>query len=372
MELHASRSGMTGAPLRYGLAAAPLFAVPLHAQAAGADPLDVPGIVLGLVAGLALFLLGVTLLAQSLRRVAGERMKRLLARFTTNRFAGVATGTAATTLLDSSSVTIIMVIAMVDAGLLPFTRSLGVILGANIGTTISSQIIAFNVDRYAPLALVAGLLVAALAHTSAQKQAGRVVLAMGLIFYGLGEMDQAVEPLRSQPAFIEWMTRLENPLLGVAIGALVTLIIQSSSATLGIVIALASQGLLTLPAGVALMLGAEIGTCADTLMATVGRSRAALRAGVFHLLFNLMTVGVGVALAGEIASLAQRITPGAGLERHVANAHVLFNVMGVLAVVGFLPWISRGLQRLIPDVPPRTRTRRVAMRAADQHSGLST
>jgi phosphate:Na+ symporter len=325
------------------------FASPLSAQAAEGGALDVFGIVLGVVAGLALFLFGVTLLADALKRVAGDRMRKFLERCTTNRFAAVGTGTVATTLLDSSSVTIIMVIALVDAGVLAFARSLGVILGANIGTTISSQIIALDIDRYAPLALVLGLLLSALGGGRRQKQAGRVILGMGLVFYGLGEMDQAVAPLKDQQSFIDWMVRLENPLLGAAIGALVTIIVQSSSATLGIVITLAGQGLLTLPAGIALMLGAEIGTCADTLLACIGRSRAALRAGVFHLLFNVTTVAIGLMLTREIATLAQRITPGAGIERYVANAHVLFNVAGVLAVLPFLPMIARGLHQLIPD-----------------------
>lgn len=321
---------------------------------------DVFGIVLGVLAGLALFLFGVTLLADALKRLAGDRMRRLLERCTTNRFAGVATGTAATTLLDSSSVTIIMVIALVDAGVLAFTRSLGVILGANIGTTISSQIIALDVDRYAPIALVLGLLFTALGGSRRQKQAGRVILGMGLVFYGLGEMDQAVSPLKDQQSFIDWMVRLENPLLGAAIGALVTIVIQSSSATLGIVITLAGQGLLTLPAGIALMLGAEIGTCADTLLACIGRSRAALRAGVFHLMFNVTTVAIGLTLTREIAAVAQRVTPGAGVERFVANAHVLFNVAGVLIVLPFLPLIARGLYQLIPDA--RREARRVPSR----------
>ncbi|HEX8362470.1 MAG TPA: Na/Pi symporter, partial [Longimicrobium sp.] len=328
--------------------AAATFAYPLSAQSAEGGGLDVFSIVLGVVAGLALFLFGVTLLADALKRVAGDRMKKFLERCTTNRFAAVGTGTVATTLLDSSSVTIIMVIALVDAGVLAFARSLGVILGANIGTTVSSQIIALDVDRYAPIALVIGLVLAALGGGRRQKQIGRVLLGIGLVFYGLGEMDQAVAPLKGEQSFIDWMVRLENPLLGAAIGALVTIIVQSSSATLGIVITLAGQGLLTLPAGIALMLGAEIGTCADTLLACIGRSRAALRAGVFHLLFNVTTVAIGLMLTREIATLAQRITPGAGVERFVANAHVLFNVAGVLLVLPFLPLIARALQQLIP------------------------
>ena len=335
------------------------FARVAFAQAPGAESasLDIFGVVLGVAGGLALFLYGVTVLADALRDLAGDRVRSIMARLTTNRAAGIATGTVATTILDSSSVTIIMVIAMVDAGILTFVQSLGVVMGANIGTTISSQIIAFDIDRYAPLALVAGLGLQMMGRTETWRNGGRVLLGMGLVFFGLGAMDLAVEPLSQQAGFAEWMTRLENPLLGAAIGALVTIILQSSSATLGVVITLAGQGLLTLPAGIALMLGAEIGTCADTLLATLGRSRAALRAGVFHLLFNVATVAIGLMLTTQIASVAQAVTPGAGVARYVANAHVLFNVAGVLLGVAFVPWIARALERLIPDRRPPAVTR---------------
>ena len=308
--------------------------------------MDVLGIALGLVAGLALFLYGVSRLAGGMKAVAGDRMRRLLERATANRVAGVLTGAAATAALDSSSVTIIMVIALVDAGLLTFVQSLGVILGANVGTTVSSQLVALDVERYAPLALAAGLLLGAVGRTATWRHAGTALFGVGLVFFGLAQMGAAVEPLRESGRFAAWMARLENPLVGLAAGALTTLVIQSSSATLGIAITLASQGLLSLPAGVAVMLGAEIGTCADTLVATVGRSREALRAGAFHLLFNVATAAAGLALIGPLAALAQ--TMGGDVARQVANAHVAFNVLGVAAMILLLGPVARGLERLVP------------------------
>ncbi|HZF66922.1 MAG TPA: Na/Pi symporter [Gemmatirosa sp.] len=314
--------------------------------------MDALGIVLGLVAGLALFLYGVARLAEGMRVVAGERLRRVLARATTNRVTGVLTGTVATAVLDSSSVTIIMVIALVDAGALTFVQSLGVILGANIGTTISSQLIALDIARYAPLALAVGLLVGVLGHrrgSTRTQHVGAALFGLGLVFFGLAQMGAAVEPLKASGRFGAWMAGLERPLVGLAAGAVTTLVIQSSSATLGIAITLASQGLLSLPAGVAVMLGAEIGTCADTLLATLGRSREALRAGVFHLTFNVVTAAVGLALVGPLATLARAL--GGDAARQIANAHVAFNVLGVLAALAVLGPAARVLERLLPVLP---------------------
>ncbi len=310
------------------------------------------GVALGLVAGLALFLYGVARLAEGMRVAAGGRLQRLLERATTNRVTGVLTGAVATAVLDSSSVTIIMVVALVDAGALTFVRSLGVILGANVGTTVSSQLIAFDVARYAPLALGLGLGLGVLGRRrgwTRGEHVGTALFGLGLVFFGLAQMGAAVEPLKASGRFAGWMAGLERPLVGVAAGALTTLVIQSSSATLGMAITLASQGLLSLPAGVAVMLGAEIGTCADTLAAAAGRSREALRAGVFHLLFNVAGVGVGVWLVDALAGLARAL--GGGPARQIANAHVAFNVAGVLAALVVLGPAARALERLLPPRP---------------------
>lgn len=313
--------------------------------------MDVVSIILTFIGGLVLFLHGVTLLSEALSEVAGDRARSILARFTTNRLAGVATGLAATALLDSSSATIIMVIAMVHAGLLTFPQSLAVILGSNIGTTVSTQLFALDVERYAPIALLVGFLLRVLLSRRAPRvaQAGRVLFASGLVFFALGVIADAVTPLQESEAFDHWMRQVESPWIGAAAGAVGTIVIQSSSALMGIVITLGDKGLIELSAAIALMLGAEVGTCADTLVASVGRSRAAIRAGVFHTAFNLLATVVGILLVHPFIDLVSAISENAPLERTIANAHVLFNVVGVAVMLFFVRSAARLLERVIPD-----------------------
>lgn len=307
-------------------------------------------IFLQVLGGLVLFLFGVFQLATAIEPLATERASRLLSRFTTNRLAAVLTGFIATTILDSSSVTIILVIALVNGRLLTFTQSLGVIMGSNIGTTVSSQIFALDVEQYAPIVLFIGFLCYATGrHSERRRDIGMALLGLGMVFFGLQYMGEAVIPLRQNAKFMEYMIGLERPLFGVMAGMIATIAIQSSSAMLGIVITLGSQGLMTLPAGLAVMLGAEIGTCADTLVASIGRTRAAVRSGVFHLSFNIICAVVGVLLVGQLAALAGMMPGGDHLPRQIANAHVAFNVLSVLVFLPFTPMIARLLQRVIPD-----------------------
>jgi phosphate:Na+ symporter len=306
-------------------------------------------IVLQVLGGLVLFLFGVLQLAIGVEPLASRRARDLLGRFTTNRFAAVATGAVATTILDSSSVTIILVIALVNGGLLTFAQSLGVIMGSNIGTTVSSQIFATDVEAYAPVVLLVGFAIFVTARNSSRRRSvGIAVFGLGLVFFGLHYMGQAVEPLRDDERFLRWMASLERPLVGLAAGAVATVVLQSSSAMLGIVITLAGQGLITLPAGLAVMLGAEIGTCADTLVASIGRTRAALRAGIFHLGFNIVTAALGVVFIEQLASLARALPGGDNVARQIANAHVAFNVLGVVLFIGFTSHIARVLKSLLP------------------------
>lgn len=316
--------------------------------------LNIFHIVMSVMAGLVLFLYGVTKMADGMEALAGDRIRNILRNFTTNPLAGVMTGTIATTILDSSSVTIIIVIAMVSAGLLTYVESLGVVLGSNIGTTFGAQVVAFNIDEYAPIALFIGFLLFLLGKAERLKQIGLIVLGFGLLFFGLGYIEDATIPFRDYPQFINWMENLgHNTLQGALVGGLFTVLIQSSSATVAIVVTLASQGLISLSTGIALVLGAEVGTCADTLVATIGRDRPAIRTGVFHFLFNLASVTVGLLFASQLAALSIWISHlgGAGdnVARQIANAQLIFNLLGVLLVLRFLPWIARGLERLIPD-----------------------
>ncbi len=323
---------------------------------------------MGAIAGLVLFIYGVTRLAEGLEDVGEERMKSLLSKFTTNRFAGVATGVVATTFLESSSVTIILVIAMVSANILTFVQSLGVVLGSNIGTAVGAQIISLNIGLYIPILMFSGMLVLFLGKTPRQKSIGIVLLGFGLMFYGLEAIDIAMEPFRDHEPFLNWMERLgRNPLLGALVGAIFTVIIQSSSATVAIVVTLAGSGLIGLPAGIAIMLGAEVGTCADTLVATIGRGSAALRTGVFHLLFNLASALVGILLAPQLAQLTQAIS-GNDVGRQIANAQMMFNIIGVVAVIEFLPIIAQTLEKFIPETEA---DRQRQARQAEKHEANS-
>jgi phosphate:Na+ symporter len=314
-------------------------------------PLSWFAMTMSAIAGLVLFIFGVTQLAQGLGDLNSERMRRWTSRFTSNRLAGVATGFVATTLLESSSVVIIMVIAMVSGGVLTFVQSLGVVLGANIGTAVGAQIIAFDIEQYIPLLMLSGLLLLFIPGKSAtRKKLGLVVLGFGLMFYGLEAIDQAMKPLRDHEPFMNLMQSFgKTPLYGALFGAAFTVLIQSSSAVVAIVITLAGSGLIDLPAGVAIMLGAEIGTCSDTLIATIGRGRPALRTGVFHFVFNLISACVGVALAPQFVQFVQSISGEASVGRQIANAQMIFNTVGVVLVLPFLPMVARALERLIPD-----------------------
>jgi phosphate:Na+ symporter len=218
---------------------------------------------------------------------------------------------------------------------------------------VSSQIIAFGATDYFGVVLAIGAALRFLSRRERLKTWGRAVMGLGFVFLGLEEIEGAMEPLESSEAFLGMMERLENPLYGILVGAAVTAVIQSSSATMGIVIVLAAQGAMTLDAGIAVLMGAELGTCVDTLASTIGQPRTAVRTGVFHLLFNLFNVLLLVSFTSQLAALATSITPGTGpdtVARQIANAHVAFNVIGVLAVLPFLRHAARWLERLIPDV----------------------
>ncbi len=309
--------------------------------------IDVFPIILQALAGLCLFLYAVNLMGDTLKELAGDQMKSFLQRFTKNPATGIVTGTVATTLLDSSSVVIIMVLTLVNASLITSLESFGVIMGANIGTTISSQLIALDIADYAPLLLFVGLLISVIGHNETRHRVGRTIFAIGLIFFGLWTMDMAVEPLREYKPFYDWIQRLDTPLEGVLIGGLLTLLIQSSSATVGIAIVLASQNLIPTSTGIAIMLGAEIGTCSDTLLAVIGRSKDAIRAGVFHLAFNIVCVFLGLLLFQQFADGVEWMSGSAPAGRKIANAHVLFNVLGVVVFAPFIPLFHRTLTAVI-------------------------
>lgn len=306
-------------------------------------------ITLSILAGLVLFLFAVTSLSDTIQQAVGDDAQRWIARFTSNIFTGILTGVVVTTLLDSSSAVIILTIILVNAKVLTFRQAMGIVLGANIGTTVSSQIIAMDVGKYSPVFLLIGFILILASKSPKINDTGKIILYFGILFFGLFTMEKAVEPLKEHESFFELMKNVERPLFGAFTGALVTLVVQSSSATVGMAIILAKKGLLSLTGGIAVMLGAELGTCSDTLLATIRGSRQALKTGLFHLIFNALSIAIGLVLFYPFVLFVENFSQNAPIERMVANAHMIFNIGGVLLFVWFLPVFEVTLNRLLPD-----------------------
>jgi len=306
-------------------------------------------IVLSVIAGLVLFLFAVSNISDTLKDAMGDKTEEWLRKFTSNVFSGLTVGTIATILLDSSSAVIIITIILVNSKILTFRQAMGVVLGANIGTTVSSQIIAMDIGKYSPVLLLIGFVLLFVAKSKKVSQAGKVILYFGVLFFGLFTMENAVEPLKKQEYFLEVMKKTEHPLTGAFLGTVVTLIIQSSSATVGIAIILAKKGFLSLAGGIAIMIGAELGTCSDTLLATIKGSRQAIKTGLFHLIFNLLSIILGLVLFYPFTNAVIMISSGASIERTLANAHVLFNLFGVLVFVWTVPFFEKILNRMLPE-----------------------
>ncbi len=316
-------------------------------------------VILPLTGGLILFLYALTYISDHLETIASDKLRQFLDKFTQNIFTGILTGTIVTILLDSSSAVIIMTIALVNARALTFRQAIGVVMGANIGTTVSSQILALDIGKYSSVLMAVGFLLMMLGKKDLFKNVGKVLLGFGLIFFGLYVMQESVEPLRQNGKFADWMVALENPVKGAGIGALVTLIIQSSSATVGMVITLGTQKLISIAAAIAVMLGAELGTCSDTLIASIGRSRPAVKTGFFHLFFNLITITLGLLFFQPFVTLVEVMSDQAPLPRQIANAHVLFNGLGVLLFLPFVPFLEQSLN-LVFDVKKSNRKLKVS------------
>lgn len=325
-------------------------------------PLDWTQMLIGLFGGLALFLFGMDQLGEALKAAAGSSMKRILARLTTNRFSSAATGACVTAIIQSSSVTTVLVVGFVSAGVMSLSQAVGVILGANVGTTITAQVIAFKVTKWALLLVAVGFGALFFGRSDTLRRYGNILFGLGLIFFGMNLMGEAMAPLRNDPSFHSLMLSMERPLAGILCGALFTALIQSSSATTGIVVAMASQGFLTLPAGIALALGANIGTCVTALLATIGKSRPALRTALIHILFNVLGVVLWLGFIEELAGLAIAVSPlspeltgmqrlAADVPRQIANANTLFNLINTLLFISFTGPLALLATRLLPDKP---------------------
>ena len=306
-------------------------------------------IILEVCAGLVLFLYAISSLSKTLIQAIGDKANHWIQKFTSNTLSSILVGAILTTLLDSSSAVIIITIILVNAKLLSFRQAMGIVLGANIGTTVSSQIISLNIGKYSPVLLGIGFLAILFGKKEHIQNTGKIILYFGLLFFGLYTIENAVEPLKNEVFFADLMKRVENPITGSIVGAIVTLLIQSSSATVGMAIILTKKGFLSLTGGIAIMLGAELGTCSDTLIATIRGSRAAIKTGLFHVSFNLLSICLGLLLFSPFVLFVNKISVGASIERSLANAHMIFNVSGVIIFAWTLPYFEKILNKLIPE-----------------------
>jgi len=321
---------------------------------------------LGLFGGLALFLGGLQLLSEGMKKAAGQALTTVLGKLTTNRFMGALTGAFITGILNSSTVTTLLVVGFISSGMMTLAQSVGVIMGANIGSTVTAQLLAFDLSAYSLGPVAIGFFMLFSAKSDKVKYYGMMIMGIGLVFYGMGLMSEAMTPLRSYEPFLDILKSLEKPAAGILAGAVFTAIVQSSAATVGIAIAMASEGLLALPAGIALALGANIGTAVTTaLMGFLSaKSTEAVRASVVHVAFNIAGVLLWLPLIwllGEIAIVISPASPelegtaraAAEVPRQIANANTFFNVVNTLLFIGFTGWFARLAERLVPERAPR-------------------
>ncbi len=327
-------------------------------------------VLIALFGGLALLLYGMQLTGEGLQRAAGARLRQILTHLTANRVAATLTGAGVTAIIQSSTATTLMLIGFVQAGILSLHQAMGVILGADIGTTLTVQLLAVKIYDYAPLIVGLGFSLLFFVKRGLLKNLGQAVFGFGLIFLGLKLMIDGMAPLKDSPLVAEaLLTFAATPILGIAAGAAFSALVASSAATIGLTIALASHGLLTLAGAVPLVLGANIGTCVTALTASVGSSTEARRVAVAHIVFKLLGVAVAVPFLGPFATLAG--ATAADPARQIANAHTLFNVGISLLFLPFQGYAARLIEAAVPDRPEeeaRFKTRYLDERFLDQPS----
>lgn len=324
------------------------------------DELAPVAMTIQLLGGLALFLYGMEKMTDGLKAAAGQQMNMLLARLTGNRVLGAITGAIVTAIIQSSSVTTVLVVGFVSAGLLTLVQSVGVIFGANVGTTITAQIVAFNTTALAFPFIAIGFVMTFVSKQGVARHYGAMLMGLGLLFYGMATMGAAMAPLRTHQGFAELLQSLQAPVLGMLAGALFTALVQSSSATIGLAVVMATQGLLSLPAGIAILFGAKIGTGITAVLAGIGKPQDAKRAAVVHVLFNVMGAVIWLPFIPQLAMIAEAVSPIAphlqGVERlaeevprQIANAATIWATANTVIFLPFAAWFAKAAIRIVPD-----------------------
>ena len=307
-------------------------------------------IVISLLGGLCLFLYGMNLMGESLEKVAGSKMKKIIELLTKNIFMGVLLGAVVTAVIQSSSATTVMVVGFVNAGLMGLPQAVGVIMGANIGTTVTAQIVSFDLTGMAPLALGIGILLYLFAGNEKYKQVGEVFIGFGLLFTGMESMKLAVSPLAEYKGFTDLLSTFGRyPILGLLLGFGITAIIQSSSAAMGMLVVLASQGLVPLSSALPILYGQNIGTCVTSLISSIGANKNAKRAAMIHLIFNILgTIIFLILLNGIVVKFVVSLDPG-NVARQIANVHTIFNIVSTILLLPCNKLIVKLAMRIVPD-----------------------
>lgn len=313
--------------------------------------MNISGMVLGLIGGLGLFLYGMTLMSDSLEKAAGAKLRGVLELFTKNRYVGIIVGVVFTAIIQSSSAATVMVVSFVNAGLMTLYQAIGVIYGANIGTTVTSQLVSFNLSQYAPVFIMAGVLMLMIFKNPTVKKAGEVVIGFGILFLGISTMSSSMGALKELPAIQNLFMSLDNRFFALLLGLVITAIVQSSSVTVSIVLLLAQQGLLPLKICFFIILGCNIGACMSAMLASLSGKKNGKRAALIHLLFNIIgsIIMAVILLIGSdwIEALIMHIS-GGNLGRCVANTHTIFKVFQVIILMPFMSWIVKLTYLIVP------------------------
>ncbi len=306
---------------------------------------------LGLLGGLALFLYGMQMMSSGLEAAAGDRMKKILERLTSNRFLGVLVGAVITAVIQSSSATTVMVVGFVNAGLMTLNQAVWIIMGANIGTTVTGLLIALDVGVLAPLFAFAGVVLVVFVKKPQLHHVGQILAGLGVLFIGMDMMSAAMSPLRNEPAFVELMSSFSNPLLGILFGAIFTAVIQSSSASVGILQTLAAGGIIPFSSAVFVLFGQNIGTCITAVLAAVGANRSAKRTTIIHLMFNIIgtVVFTTLVLLLPVTDWIEALV--ASPKAQIATMHTTFNIVTTLLLLPLGNYLAKLAIRILPELP---------------------
>ena len=333
-------------------------------------------LVLGMLGGLALFLYGMQMMSTNLEAVAGNRMKQILERLTANRFLGVLVGAGITALIQSSSATTVMTVGFVNSGLMTLKQAIWIIMGANVGTTITGQLIALDIGALAPLIAFVGVAMLVFIKNKKVQHVGGIIAGIGVLFIGMGMMSDSMVPLRESPQFVSIVSKFTNPLLGILVGAVFTAIIQSSSASVGILQALAMSGVITLDSAVYVLFGQNIGTCITAVLASFGTSRNAKRTTAIHLMFNMIgtAIFVIICMVTPFTQWMMNFAPGDPVAQ-IANVHTIFNITTTILLLPFGSVLEKIAIRILPDsqAPVKDADRWFEdLMASKHHLGVST